>query len=268
VRGGGLAWLTRCQGYMRGEYPLLSPPILYSEGAWGVSPACATGAVASSSHPRQRASRRWAGYSEAPPAPLMLMPGRLQRALNRLARPVGMPPRQRRRQRAQSMVETALVLPIFLVLLFMTVDLARATYTWVMMGQDAQSAARQAALNGNQTSDCSAITGAVTAGNGVTLTADPKSIINNGSPSASPAPWTAPTQANAGYLYIYPAQATANPPASNCSNASPGAGSPARPAQKSVTAIVNFNFVPWTPLVSQLLPKIVISAQATEQSQY
>jgi Flp pilus assembly protein TadG len=198
----------------------------------------------------------------------MFMSGRLQRALNRLARPVEMPPRRRRRQRAQSMVETALVLPVFLVLLFMTVDAARGAYTWVIMGQDAQNAARQAALAGNQASDCSAITSTVSSGNGLTVSADPKSIINDGSPTASPAPWTTPAQANTGYLYIYPAQATANPPASNCSNASPGATTPVRAPQSTVTAVVHVDFVPWTPLFAQLVPKIVISAQATEQTQY
>ena len=166
------------------------------------------------------------------------------------------------------MVETALVLPVFLVLLFVTIDLARGAYTWVMMGQDAEVAARQVALSGNQASDCSAITAVATTGNGVSVSADPKSILGNGDPSASPAPWTTPAQANAGYLYIFHAQATANPPASNCTNSSPGSGTSAARSSGSVTAVVNFDFVPWTPLASQLLPKIVLTAQATEQTQY
>jgi Flp pilus assembly protein TadG len=180
-----------------------------------------------------------------------------------------MPPRRRRRQRAQSMVEVALVLPIFLVLLFVTVDVARGAYTWVMIGQDAESAARQAALNGNSTSDCAAINAVVTSGNGVALSADPKSILGDGDPSSSTAPWTPPTTANAGYLYIFHAQATANPPASNCTNSTPGSGSlAARASGGTVTAVVNFDFVPWTPLASQLFSKIVLTAQATEQVQY
>jgi hypothetical protein len=138
-----------------------------------------------------------------------------------------------------------------------------------MMGQDAESAARQAALNGNQASDCSAINAVVTSGNGVTLSADPKSILGDGDPSASTAPWTTPTVANTGYVYIFHAQATANPPGSNCTNSSPGSGSlAARSSGGSVTAVVNFDFVPWTPLASQLFSKIVLTAQATEQAQY
>lgn len=166
------------------------------------------------------------------------------------------------------MVETALALPIILLLLFMTIDFARAAYTWVMLGQDAETAARQISLPDNQTSDCSAITAVTTAGNGVTITADPKSIVNDGSPTSSSS-YTTPTSPNSGYLYLYPAQATANPPASNCTNSSPnGTTSPSRQTNSTVTAQVTFDFVPWTPVASQLFPTITLKAQASEATQY
>jgi len=165
------------------------------------------------------------------------------------------------------MVETALVLPIFVLFLFMTIDLARAAYTWVMLGQDAEVAARQVSLPDNQASDCSAITALASSGNGITIAADPKSIINDGTPSASSS-YTAPTGMNSGYLYIYPAQATANPPATNCANTTPSTSSATRQASSNVTALVTFNFVPWTPIASQLFPSITLAAQATEASQY
>ena len=165
------------------------------------------------------------------------------------------------------MIETALVLAVFVLFLFMTIDLARAAYTWVMLGQDAEVAARQLSLPDNQTSDCSAITAVVSSGNGVTVAADPRSIINDGTPSTSSS-YTAPTGMNSGYLYIYPAQATANPPASNCANSTPSTSSAARQTSINVTALVTFNFVPWTPIASQLFPTITLAAQASEATQY
>jgi hypothetical protein len=146
-------------------------------------------------------------------------------------------------------------------LLFATTDVARAGYTWVMMGADAEAAARQVSLTGNQATDCTAINATTAGGNGVSISADPKSIAGDGNPASSPAPWTTPSQANTGYLYIYPATATVTPPASHC------AGTSAR-SSGQVTAVVNFDFVPWTPFASQLFPKITLIAQATEQTQY
>ncbi|MFN2581882.1 MAG: TadE/TadG family type IV pilus assembly protein [Candidatus Dormibacteria bacterium] len=175
--------------------------------------------------------------------------------------------RRLRRQRAQGMVETALALPVVVLLLFMTIDFGRAVYTWVMLGQDADYAARQIALPDNQASDCSAINATQTAGNGVTVSADPNSVIGNTDPSSNPVPYTTPAGANSGYLYLYPAQATASPPAQNCSNTVGRGTEPARPSG-SVTALVTFRFVPWTPIASQLFPQITMTAQANEMSQY
>ena len=158
------------------------------------------------------------------------------------------------------MVETALTLPIMLFLLFVTIDLARAAYTWVIVGQDAQTAARQAALRDNQSSDCKPIAAVSTTGN-VTVTADNKSVY--GPPAQPERGWTsvASLPPNTGALYIYPAEAKASPVALNCSNTEArGSG--------LVTATVNFNFQPWTPIASQLVPSIAIQAQATEETQY
>ncbi|MBV8194289.1 MAG: pilus assembly protein [Candidatus Dormibacteraeota bacterium] len=169
--------------------------------------------------------------------------------------------RRRRAERAQGMIESALTLPVFLLLLFMTIDLGRGVYTWVIIGQDAEIAARQAALPDNQASDCSSINAVTTAGNGITIAADPHSLADNTQPASTP------TQNNSGYLYLNPAQATADPPASHCTNTNPGNGSPARP-HGTVSAQVGFVFVPWTPIVSQLLPTLSMTASATVETQY
>ena len=158
------------------------------------------------------------------------------------------------------MVETALALPVVLFLVFVATDLARAAYTWVVVGQDAQAAARLAALPDNQSSDCKPIAGVITAGNGITIVADNNSYYAT---KPNPAGWTAASSlpANTGALYLYPAEAKAQPVAANCSNTIARESGP-------VTATVNFNFQPWTPIASQLIPSISIQAQATEETQY
>jgi Flp pilus assembly protein TadG len=170
--------------------------------------------------------------------------------------------RRHRHQAAQSMVETAMVLPIILLFVFVTIDLGRAAYTWVQVGHDAEVAARYDSLPDNQASDCSAINAVVKSGNGLTIAVDSNSMVND-----APAGWSAPSSlpANSGALYIYPAQAASAPVQTNCSNPD---GSTQRPTASTVTAQVNFNFQPWTPIASQILPTIVLSASATEATQY
>ena len=162
-------------------------------------------------------------------------------------------------------METALALPLFLLLLFVTIDLCRAAYIWVMIGRDAEAAARFGSLPDNQASDCSAIRAVVTAGNGVTVSVDSNSIMGDSATGWTP-PATLPS--NSGALYIYPAQAIAAPPASNCVNTNPSANSPERLPDSTVTAQVNYAFQPWTPIASQLFSSITLSAGATEETQY
>ena len=156
------------------------------------------------------------------------------------------------------MVETALTLPIMLLLLFVAIDLARAAYTWVIIGQDAQTAARQASLPDNQSSDCKEFNTLAGGNSGLTVAADTRSIYGDTPGNATPA---SSLPANTGALYLYPAEANTTPVATNCGNTK---------ARQSgvVTATVNYNFQPWTPIASQLVPSINISAQATEETQY
>jgi len=150
-------------------------------------------------------------------------------------------------------------------LLFVALDLGRAAFIWVMLGRDAETAARLDSLPDNRASDCSAVKAVVTAGNGLTVTVDNNSIIDN-----TASGWTAPATlpANTGALYIYPAQAIAAPPASNCVNSNPSANSPERLPSSAVTAQVNYDFQPWTPIASLLFSSITLSASATEETQY
>ena len=166
------------------------------------------------------------------------------------------------------MVEAALTLPIFLALLFVTIDLGRAAYTYVIIGQIAQSAARTMSLPDNSSTDCNIYTRAESNGNGYVLQADPRSISGDADPVATPSAPTAGTSIpnNRGDLYLWPAVATANPPDSvgNC----PGAGSKRCTTHTRVTAQVTFRFVPWTPIASQVIGAITLIATSSVQAQF
>jgi hypothetical protein len=175
--------------------------------------------------------------------------------------------RSRRGQHAQSLVEAALVMPLFFALLFVTIDLGRAAYTYVIIGQIAQSSARTMSLPDNANSDCNVFSAATSGSNGYTIQADPKSVSGDLEPVAHPTAPTAGTSipANRGDLYLWPAVASANPPDSsgNC----PGNGT-ARTHTANVTAQVTFRFVPWTPIASTVIGAITLVAVSTVASQY
>ncbi len=68
-----------------------------------------------------------------------------------------------RRQRGQSLAEFALLLPLLLTILFGTIDLGRAFYTYVSLTNAAREAARYAAVNGTAASS-SEVQGEFTSG--------------------------------------------------------------------------------------------------------
>ena len=164
------------------------------------------------------------------------------------------------------MVEMALILPVFLALLFVTIDLGRAAYTYVIIGQVAQSSARAMSLPDNATTDCTVFTRGKSSGNGFSINADPKSISGDADPVATPSGTTqgSAITSNTGDLYLWPAEAIAAPPdgIANC------AGTAARAHNGRVTAQVTFRFVPWTPIASNLIGAINLIANSSVQSQY
>ena len=164
------------------------------------------------------------------------------------------------------MIEAAIVLPVFLLLFSLTVDIGRAAYTYVIIGQVAQAAARTLSLPDSAHSDCLAFTNSESNRNGYTIAADPNSVTGDADPVATP---SAPTQgsaiaANTGDLYLYPAVATASPPdnGANCTGTTP------RAHYGRVTAQITFEFVPWTPIAGNLTGPITIVAVASVTSQY
>jgi Flp pilus assembly protein TadG len=174
--------------------------------------------------------------------------------------------RQRSRSRGrhgQAMVETALSLPLFLLMLCGTVDLGRAIYVRLVMGSDAIESARQISLADNRTSDCSSMTASIQNGNGIVNAADPQSVDGNTDPTLSGSRASTPP-AGQGYLYLFPAVAPApGPPTQSvCS------GYKSR-AHGKVVAQITYQFVPWTPGIAQIIPNgITMRTTVSELTQY
>ena len=175
-------------------------------------------------------------------------------------------------QRSQSLVEFALVAPILLLLLFGIVDFGRVIYTYVTINQAVNEGARTAIRDSAQ------LPTNVDVETSVKQHAVDVSLANpcpNGPITAAIPP------ANQGWIYI----TEPNPPAgaeslSPSLEDAPGgqtwgqasggcsATNPAHDhAQLQVT--IRFNFVPFTPLIKQLInTNIVLTAAATYATEY
>lgn len=167
--------------------------------------------------------------------------------------PVG---RNARSQRSQALVEFAMITPIFLLVIFMAIDISRLLYAYTAISSAARDGARTASLTTAQFSDCQIIQEVELVGQGFPVTMDPNSIVGNSDPN-NPAGALQPTTppSNMGYAYIWPAVATANPPDSNCNSASQRAISP---TVKHVAVEIQYHFVPLLPLVNNFTNNIII----------
>lgn len=182
------------------------------------------------------------------------------------------------RQRGQTLVEFALVIPIFLVVLFGTVDGARLVYTNSQLAQAAREAARvasvEAAWTGTQGPACVAQASLITAANPgahvcpadvAALKADVVTAANTmvagmgaieevylacdaGSASGDPAPSGAWTDATVPYP-------DCGPDADG--NAAPNASG------ELVSVRVVFQFTPITPIAGPMLGSVTLSAAST-----
>ena len=92
-----------------------------------------------------------------------------------MTRQAALPGRRPGRQRAQSMVEFALLLPVFVVILFLMIDFARLVYAYAAVSWAAREAARVVSLQPQAASDCGALQIAEGTAQGFLLTADPNS---------------------------------------------------------------------------------------------
>jgi hypothetical protein len=161
-----------------------------------------------------------------------------------------------RSQRSQSLVEFSLVAPVFLVIIFIAVDVGRLLYTFSAISSAARDGARIASLQASIYTDCEIIQQTELVGQGFPLRMDPSSLAGNSDPN-NPSGTLQPTvpPPNVGYVYIWPAVATANPPDNNCDSTVARAISP---SVKHVAVEVQYKFIAMTPFISQWTNGFVI----------
>jgi len=192
-----------------------------------------------------------------------------------------------RSQRSQAMTEFALVAPVLLLLTFGIIDFGRALYFYAAAGNAAREAAHTATRYGipfNSTSNCSpnGTTALLPTNVGVTCTAilhfpgatfTVPSCPNGPIPAGIPSPgtgWvftTEPGAAAGGSIEATPspnaAGGDAPAAAGGCSAVNPAIG------QELLQVTVIYNFVPVTPLVSNVIGNhVVFTEQVLARTEY
>lgn len=149
------------------------------------------------------------------------------------------------RRSGQSMVEFAILAPIFFLLLLGTIDLGRAIYIYNTISDAAREGTRAAIPFDTPLPTNAAVLAAVQSkmGGGFSLSTDP---CLASPPCATP---STPTTPNTGYIWY-----------------SSGIGTPGR---QPVTVKISFLFQPWIPVVRDAAGNgVVISAQSTMVTEY
>lgn len=152
-----------------------------------------------------------------------------------------------RRHTGQSMVEFAVLAPIFFLLLLGTIDLGRGIYIYNTISDAAREGTRAAIPFDSPLPSNATVMAAVQGklGGGFSLSQDP---CAGSAPVAGSCP-TTPTVPNTGYIWY-----------------GPGIGTPGR---GQVTVKISFLFQPWVPVVRDAAGNgLVISAQSTMVTEY
>ena len=152
-----------------------------------------------------------------------------------------------RRRGGQSMVEFAVLAPVFFLLLLGTIDLGRAVYIYNTISDAAREGTRAAIPFDSPLPTNAAVVAAVQSklGGGFTLSVDP---LCAGQPAGGSCP-TVPTVPNTGYIWY-----------------GPGVGTP---GHGPITVKISFLFQPWVPVVRDAAGNgFVISAQSTMVTEY
>jgi len=162
------------------------------------------------------------------------------------------------------MVEFALLTPLLLMVVLLTIDFGRLVYTYGAIGWAAREGARMASLEPQKTTDCLIYQRVLQAAPGFNLAPDPKSLVNDSNPN-TPVPPLQPTTPppGQGYIYIFPAVAPATPQyPSNCAG-DPRSNSKAFP----VAVQIQYTYLPLVSWFSDFIPTFTlrsISVVATE----
>jgi hypothetical protein len=176
--------------------------------------------------------------------------------------------RRRKKSRAQSLVEFTLVAPLLLLIVAATIDFARVVYAYSAISAAARAGARSLSLKDQESTDCLVFKTVEAAGQGFSLTADPKSVAGNVNPNSGGANGPTTPPAGQGYIYIWPAVSTGQPPdaAGVCS----GSGGPRAPGNqvRDVAIEVQYGFKPWISLVADFVPVFVIKTVSVVQTEY
>jgi len=155
------------------------------------------------------------------------------------------------------MVETALLLPVVMLLISAAIDLGRYTYIRGVITARGRDAGRILSTSAAQTSDCAALRSVVSSqGDAILVTADPASL------AAYQAPQTPPP--GQGYVFIYPAVSVRSPQlvGTNC-NAAPGTTRALYYGYYHyVNVTVRYSWVAWTPMVTNAVGPLTINAAA------
>jgi TadE-like protein len=152
-----------------------------------------------------------------------------------------------RRHTGQSMVEFAVLAPIFFLLLLGTIDLGRAVYIYNTISDAAREGARAAVPYDTPLPTSAIVVGAVQSklGGGFSLRTDPcagQAEVAGSCPSTPPTP-------NTGYIWY-----------------SSGIGAP---GHQPITVKISFLFQPWIPVVRDAAGNgLVISAESTMYTEY
>lgn len=165
-----------------------------------------------------------------------------------------MKPRRSRRGAGQSLVEFALVIPIFLLVLFGLLDMGRAVYSNNTLAQAAREATRLAATQafwvGNSDPACNAAAGPVCPGTVAALKTNVDAAANQ-------------MAIGLGTLATSQIYMQCNPPASPPSGAWTGSTCNSRGFGDIVSVRVVYTFTMITPIVGQIANNLSMSASAT-----
>lgn len=171
--------------------------------------------------------------------------------------------RRATRTRGQSMVEFAIVAPVAILFILLLIDFSRLVYTYAAISWAAREGARLVSLSPNINSDCGALRRVEEVGRGFPLVADPNSIQGNQDPNGGLSPGPTTPSAGQGFIYIYPAVASA-PPDTNCTG-------PSRPMDQQhpdVAVEVQFGYTPIVPMFRSFIPNLTIKTISVVHVEY
>jgi hypothetical protein len=163
------------------------------------------------------------------------------------------------------MVEFALLLPVLLLMVFLTIDFGRLIYTFGAIAWATREGARLISLEPQQATDCLVLQRVEAIGRGFPLTPDPNSLRGNtdpNNPSGILVPSTPPD--GSGYIYIWPAVAPRAPQDSNC-DGNPRLGSA---TARDVAVQIQYAYVPMVPMIKDIVPRLIIKTISVVHTEY